>query len=223
MHDELSSRPLLQSTVGSGQLPPMLMVWANGGQNSKYMDAAVGSPMYGVEMVETTIIRELIPHIDATYRTLASRQGLAIQGVSIGGMGALRLAFKYPQMFSSVFGIAPALDDNSSNVMINEPRLMAAMFNNDPKLFGQNTAASLATTNAPKIRGLAIHVVIGSEDGLLASNQDLETKLTGLNIPHDPLEIIGGVGHDPRIIASIGIQNLRFAAKYFVASPPPER
>jgi enterochelin esterase-like enzyme len=174
-------------------------------------------------MVETTIIGELIPHIDATYRTIASRQGRAIQGVSIGGMGALRFAFKYPQMFSSVFAIAPAVDDNASNVMVNEPKLMAAMFNNDPNLFDQNTAARLATTNAANIRGLAIHVVIGSEDRLLQSNQDLQAKLTGLNIPHDPLEIINGVGHDPRIIASIGIENLRFAAKYFVPPPPPER
>jgi enterochelin esterase-like enzyme len=216
-------QPLLHSAVGSGQLPPMIMVWANGAQNSKYMDAAMGSLMYGVEMVETTIIGELIPHIDATYRTIASRQGRAIQGVSIGGMGALRFAFKYPQMFSSVFAIAPAVDDNASNVMVNEPKLMAAMFNNDPNLFDQNTAARLATTNAANIRGLAIHVVIGSEDRLLQSNQDLQAKLTGLNIPHDPLEIINGVGHDPRIIASIGIENLRFAAKYFVPPPPPER
>ncbi len=213
--------PLLHNAVRSGQLPPMIMVWANGAQNSKYMDAAVGSPMYGVEMVETTIIRELIPHIDATYRTIASRQGRAIQGVSIGGMGALRFAFKYPQMFSSVFGIAPAVDDNASNVMVNEPKLMAAMFNNDPNLFDQNTPASLAMHNAANIRGVAIHIVSGSEDRLLPSNQDLQAKLTRLNIPHDPLEIIKGVGHDSRIVASIGIENLRFAAKHF--APPPMR
>jgi len=216
-------QPLLHSAVGSGQLPPMIMVWANGAHNSKYMDAAVGSPMYGLEMVETTVIGELIPHIDSTYRTIASRQGRAIQGVSIGGMGALRFAFKHPQMFSSVFAIAPAVDDNASNVLINEPKLMAAMFNNDPNLFDQNTAASLATVNAANLRGLAIHVVIGSEDALLPSNQDLLAKLTGLNIPHDPLEIVNGVGHDPRIVASIGMQNLQFAAKYFVPPPPPTR
>jgi endo-1,4-beta-xylanase len=127
--------PLLDFAVRSGQLPPMIMVWANCGHNTKYMDAAVGSSMYGVLMIETTIIRELIPHIDATYRTIASKEGRAVQGGSGGGMGALRFAFKYPQMFSSVFVFNPAVDDNASNVMINEPGLMAAMFNNDPTPF----------------------------------------------------------------------------------------
>jgi hypothetical protein len=70
--------PLLDFAVRSGQLPPMIMVWANCGHNTKYMDAA----MYGVLMIETTIIRELIPHIDATYRTTASRapRKIAISG-----------------------------------------------------------------------------------------------------------------------------------------------
>ena len=217
--DVLTSQALLQSAVGSGQLPPLIMVWVNGAHNSKYMDAAVGSPMYDVEMVETSVISELIPHIDRTYRTIASRPGRAIQGVSIGGMGALRFAFKYPQMFSSVFAIAPAVDDNASNVLNDEPRLMAAMFNNDPNLFDQNTAASLAAVNGANLRGLAIHVVIGSEDALLPSNQDLLAKLTELNIPHDPLEIVNGVGHDPRIVASIGMKNFQFAVKYFLRLP----
>jgi esterase/lipase superfamily enzyme len=136
-------------------------------------------------------------------------------------MGALRFAFKYPQMFSSVFGIAPAVDNNASNVLMDEPKLMAAMFNNDPNLFDQNTAASLAAVNGASLRDLAIHVVIGSEDALLPSNQDLLAKLTGLNIPHDPLEIVSGVDHDPRIVARIGMENLHFAVKYFLPPPPP--
>ena len=102
----------------------MIMVWANCGHNTKYMDAAVGSSMYGVLMIETTIIRELIPHIDATYRTIASKEGRAVQGGSGGGMGALRFAFKYPQMFSSVFAFNPAVDDDASNVMITNQSLI---------------------------------------------------------------------------------------------------
>jgi hypothetical protein len=50
----------------------MIMVWANCGHNTKYMDAAVGSSMYGVLMIETTIIRELIPI--STRRTARSPQ-----------------------------------------------------------------------------------------------------------------------------------------------------
>jgi enterochelin esterase-like enzyme len=211
----------LDSAISSGQLPPMLIVWLNAGRNSKYMDAAPGSPMYGVVMVETTIIHELIPHIDATYRTIASKEGRAIQGGSSGGMGSLRLAFKYPHLFSSVFGIAPAVDDNASNVMEEEPELMPAMFNSDPYLFDQNTVFTMANNNAANIRGLPIHIAIGSLDSLLPYNQDLSATLDRMGIPHDPLEIISGSGHDQRVLDGIGIENLQFAAKYFVPPPPP--
>jgi S-formylglutathione hydrolase FrmB len=86
----------------------MIMVWANGGRNSKSMDAAVGSPMYASKWSEaqtsmnTFLYRQYVPHDCLTAAADA------IQALSIGGMGALRFAFKYPQMFSSVFGIAPA-------------------------------------------------------------------------------------------------------------------
>ena len=208
--------PTLDDAVSSGQVPPMLMVWLNAGRNSKYMDAAPGSPMYGVVMAETTIIHELIPHIDATYRTVASKEGRAIQGGSMGGMGSLRLAFKYPQLFSSVFAFNPAVDDNASNVMENEPELMSAMFNSDPNLWEQNTVFTLANNNAANIRGLPIHTVIGSLDGLLPYNQDLFATLDRLGIPHDPLEIISGADHSNLVLPN-RIENLQFAAKYFVS------
>jgi endo-1,4-beta-xylanase len=214
--------PLLDFAVRSGQLPPMIMVWANCGHNTKYMDAAVGSSMYGVLMIETTIIHELIPHIDATYRTIASKEGRAVQGGSGGGMGALRFAFKYPQMFSSVFAFNPAVDDNASNVMINEPGLMAAMFNNDSTLFDQNTVFTLANNNAANIRGLPIHIAIGSLDDLLPYNQDLFATLDELGIPHDTLEIISGADHSTLVLPN-KIENLQFAAEHFVHPQRPWR
>jgi S-formylglutathione hydrolase FrmB len=196
--------------------PPAIMVFVNGGRSSKYRDAAVGSPMHGIVMAESTIINELIPHIDATYRTTASKAGRAIQGVSMGGMGALRLAFKYPQLFSSVFGFAPAINDNASNVMANERALMAAMLNDNPSLFDAENPQTIAANNAANIRGLPIHIVIGATDGLLADNQALDGLLTSLRIPHDPLEIVGGAGHDlDGLHKAIGQENFRFAAKSF--------
>ena len=208
--------PLLDSAVRSGQVPPMIMVFGNFGHNAKYMDAAVGSPMYGVLMVETTFIAELIPHIDATYRTIASKEGRAVQGGSGGGMGALRFAFKYPQMFGSVYAYAPAVDDNLYNVMENEPELMPAMFNSDPYLWDQNTVFTIAKNNAANIRGLPIHVEIGSLDGLLPYNLELFATLDRLGIPHDPLEIIDGASHSSPW--TVQLKYLQFAAKHFVAT-----
>ena len=46
-------------------------------------------------------VKELIPHVDATYRTFGTRAKRGIQGFSQGGRGTTRIIFKYPEMFGS--------------------------------------------------------------------------------------------------------------------------
>jgi enterochelin esterase-like enzyme len=106
-NSEVTNDPELISNLQL--ISPTIMVFPNPYQNSKYMDAAPGSPMSGIEMFESQFINELIPFIDANYRTQASRDGRAIMGFSGGGQGALRLAFKYPALFSSVEGMSSGL------------------------------------------------------------------------------------------------------------------
>src|SRR5579872_3258015 len=51
---------------------------------------------------EDFFIRDFIPHMESYFHLAPSRAGRAIGGISMGGYGALRFAFKYPQMFVSV-------------------------------------------------------------------------------------------------------------------------
>lgn len=62
-------------------------------------------------MDETCIVRELVPHIDANYRTVAAREGRSLHGYSMGGFGALKLGFKHPEVFGSVVAHAATLAD----------------------------------------------------------------------------------------------------------------
>src|SRR5436190_21987737 len=61
---------LLDAGIRSGKLPPMILVLPNGGKATMYKDSYDGK-----FMGETNIIRELIPHIDGAYRTIAARNG----------------------------------------------------------------------------------------------------------------------------------------------------
>jgi len=221
-NSEVTTDPELISNLRL--IPPTIMVFPNPYQNSKYMDAAPGSSMSGIEMFESQFINELIPFIDANYRTRASRDGRAIMGFSGGGQGALRLAFKYPALFSSVEGMSGAVDDNASNVAVNEPQLLAAMFNGDANAFDVQTANGQAQADRANIiaSGLAIHMSVGSADGLLPDNQVLDALLTSLGIPHDPLEVIPGGIHDPRTIFNIiGPTPFQFINAHFLEPPPP--
>jgi len=52
--------------------------------------------------LETVIVSDLIPHVDAACRTIAAREGRGLDGFSMGGFGAAHLGFKYPD-FSALF------------------------------------------------------------------------------------------------------------------------
>lgn len=91
----------IHEAIASGKVPPAIYVFANGGEVSHYNVPALGS------MGEDVIVRELIPHIDATYRTVADRSGRAIEGFSQGGRGTTRIAFKYPALFASAAAGGP--------------------------------------------------------------------------------------------------------------------
>ncbi len=67
--------------------------WYNGG--------ALGPPMY-----ETYVIDQLIPLIDANFRTIADRSQRAVMGVSMGGYGAMMLAARHPDLFAAAANIS---------------------------------------------------------------------------------------------------------------------
>jgi len=51
---------------------------------------------------EDYIIEDLITHVDDTYRTISRREGRAINGLSMGGYGAMMLGLKHPELFCSI-------------------------------------------------------------------------------------------------------------------------
>jgi S-formylglutathione hydrolase FrmB len=51
---------------------------------------------------EDYMINDVIGHVDANYRTIAKREGRAINGLSVGGYGALMLGLRHPDMFCSI-------------------------------------------------------------------------------------------------------------------------
>jgi S-formylglutathione hydrolase FrmB len=56
---------------------------------------------------EAFITHDLVRYIDAHYRTLPRPASRGLAGHSMGGYGTLRLAMKYPGVFSSVYAMSP--------------------------------------------------------------------------------------------------------------------
>ncbi len=65
------------------------------GNDSWYVDGATGLN----DKYESYILQELMPDVDKRYRTIQSRYGRAIAGLSMGGYGAIKYGVKYPATF----------------------------------------------------------------------------------------------------------------------------
>ncbi|MEO5774921.1 MAG: alpha/beta hydrolase-fold protein [Sphingomicrobium sp.] len=70
-----------------------------------------GGSMYSdsvtVGNFETFTVKELVAHIDGSYRTLAKRESRGLSGHSMGGYGTMRLGIKHPELFSSIYAMNP--------------------------------------------------------------------------------------------------------------------
>ena len=94
----------LNAAIRAGKAPAMIVVLVNGMRDSFYNDSQDGK-----WPIESVIVKELIPHIDKTYRTITRREMRAVEGYSMGGYGAAHLGFKYPDLFGIVGVMAGAL------------------------------------------------------------------------------------------------------------------
>lgn len=83
----------------SGELPELILV-AVDGTTSLGGSYYARSPTIGD--FETYVAREIVGAVDARYRTRAEARWRAIAGFSMGGHGAIKLAMRYPGLFSSV-------------------------------------------------------------------------------------------------------------------------
>jgi enterochelin esterase-like enzyme len=112
----------LDALIAAGDIPPLIAIMPDAPWSSRasyYVDSEYTGADPG-RKVETAFIRDLIPHVDATYRTMASRNGRGIGGYSMGGYGALRYSLAHPELFGASIVLSPAVyvpvppDDSST-------------------------------------------------------------------------------------------------------------
>ena len=99
--------------IGDGAIAPMLIVMPAGGRDSWYVD---NPDPGGAGLYATALTRDLVNHVDGSYRTVPARQRRAIAGLSMGGYGALRLAFFHPDLYAAAAGLSPAVFEDLTGV-----------------------------------------------------------------------------------------------------------
>ena len=87
----------IRNLAGSDDL---IIVMPDGGAAGWYCDPVKSNA--GPQKWETFHIEQLIPWVDANFRTIAQCEGRAVSGFSMGGFGALKYTAKYYGHFASV-------------------------------------------------------------------------------------------------------------------------
>jgi S-formylglutathione hydrolase FrmB len=166
------------------------VVLAPGAGHTFYINSEDGKVRY-----EDFFMKEFMPQMEKKYRVESTRATRGITGVSMGGYGALRLAFKYPEDFAAVSGQMPALiTDLPSNLSSEAPGspggLLGDVFGSpfNRAYFTRNNVLYFARNDsAASLKRVKIYFNVGNNDdyGFEQGAEQLDQILKSRGIPHE--------------------------------------
>ncbi len=186
--------PLLEQAIKEGRVPPMVSIMPSAGR-SFYMDFRDGSQKW-----EQFVTKDLVAYSRQNLNVPKDRKGTFITGISMGGMGSLRMAFKHPEMFQAVAsqepGIEPALawdDIQLRDRYWRSDALMEQIYGKpvDKAYWAANNPATIANKDPERLVGLGIY--------LEADDQDMFFLQHGTEFVHRIL-FDHGIAHEYRLV-----------------------
>ncbi len=181
------------------------------------------------------IARDIVSHVDARYRTLANGRNRGIAGLSMGGYGAMTLAFAYPEVFAAAASHSGVL---SPRLLGPKPFLPPAKYARDsvelkrsadwlwPWLtapFGRDTIGwtardpgRLAARAQRRFQNggaplPALYIDCGAQDGFVDQNRDFRATLNRLGVSNQYTEWPGK--HDWSYWRAHAVESLDFLLK----------
>ncbi len=160
---------------------------------------------------EDFVVKDLIACVDKHYRTVASRQGRAVAGVSMGGWGAMLLGLKHPQLFGSVGAMsAPFLISRQSPDMDMKAREQQGFgapgtperLERDPAML----VDAIPLESVPRL-----YLACGNQDLFVTDSRRFVERLTKRKIPYEYREV-SPFGHswdvwDDQIVSFIQVMS----------------
>lgn len=207
---------LINDLWSQKQIGEFLIVTPDAGR-SFYINSRDGKVRY-----EDFFIHEFIPYIEKKYRIRSDREHRGVSGVSMGGYGALRFAYRYAQLFGSVSAHSAALlatlPTGSASVyqgaILN--RVLGSAFGSPPDAayWKQNNPFTMAQNGAHPA-GLKIYFDCGTEDdyGFDAGAKAFHGLLDSRHIPNE-FHLYPG-GHDWNYVAEHFPASLEFHSRAF--------
>ncbi|WP_428648158.1 alpha/beta hydrolase [Roseibium sp.] len=210
----------LDRLIDSNTIPPVIAVMPDAGK-SWYVDSArYGGP----GDYETAITRDLVAEIDARYPTLSEVRHRGIAGISMGGHGALRLAFAHSDLFSSVAALSPGIwmpgglsetsgpaNDPPEELEKWFPRTTGKTF--DLKTFNRQSPFAYLDELASMKEPPSIFLAVGDDDYWKLHDGTVDMYVELRRAGFRPELRVGNGGHDWKYWRSVTEEALKFLAQ----------
>jgi enterochelin esterase family protein len=174
---------ILAELRAGGGLPEFLVVAVDGG-NSFFVNARGGR-------YEDLVTQDFVAHVEASYRVVPGRAGRALLGISMGGYGALHVAFDQPGLFAAVATHSAMLLEKIPSAEQGARRGQMAAFHQvfgdpiDVALWNESDPLTKARTVVAKAAP-ALFLDCGAEDryGLASGHRELHRILEERGVAH---------------------------------------
>jgi len=117
--DHRDAQGLLDRAIADGVIKEFILVAVD-------MNTPLGSSWYVNSPVtgnwEDFMVKELVPYIDANFKTISNRDSRGIAGIFIGGYGAIRFGMRHPDVFGTVYAMHPVGTGTGVSVSMTIPR-----------------------------------------------------------------------------------------------------
>jgi S-formylglutathione hydrolase FrmB len=178
--------PALKEMADQYQL---IIVCPDGAKSSWYFD----SPIDSSYRYETHIINEVIPYIDANYRSIPDAKHRAITGLSMGGHGALFLGLRHPQLFGAAGSMSGVFDLRQSR---NSYDIIKRIGDTITHAKNWHDMSILGLIGNHSSTPLQLIFDSGDRDVFIDGNRKLHQKMLQLKIPHTYIERPGNHSWD---------------------------
>jgi S-formylglutathione hydrolase FrmB len=180
---------LIEELRRQGKVGEFVVLAPNAG-HTFFLNSADGKIRY-----EDFLLQEFMPQMEQKYRVSGAPAQRGITGVSMGGFGALRVAFKYPAKFAAVSAQMPALiAEIPANFAAGGPGSPASAMGDvfgttfDRAYFERNNVFYFArTAPAPQLKRLKVYFDVGNNDdyGFEQGGEKLHQLLDSRGVPNE--------------------------------------
>jgi S-formylglutathione hydrolase FrmB len=206
---------LVQDLWESKQLSEYLIVTPAGGE-SFFINSRDGRTRY-----EDFLVQEFLPFIEGHYRVRAGRAFRGVDGISMGGFGALHLGFHHPELFASVSAHSAAIIEKPPAIRVSDSaesgrlQLFGAIFGSPPDPAYWDRVSPLTLARTADLAHVAIYFDCGAQDdyGFEAGAAALDRALTTRHISHESHIYPGG--HDWAYFSEHLPASLEFHSRVF--------